>query len=99
MLYADGLVGKDLDEFQYYKEEGKVLHIELRKEFDVFVIAPLSANTLGKISNGLCDNVLTNVARCWDYRKPMILAPAVNTLMWENPITAHYEIRNGSHDS
>lgn len=42
---------------------------------------------MAKISNGLCDNLLTNVARAWDYKKPMILAPAMNTMMYENPIT------------
>ena len=86
-VFSEGLVGKDVDEFAYYKRTKEVLHIELRREFDALLIAPLSANTLGKISNGLCDNVLTNVVRCWDYNKPMILAPAMNTYMWENPIT------------
>ena len=78
----------ELDEFQHYKDTGEVLHISLRREYDAFVIAPLSANTLAKVSNGLCDSVLTNVARCWDYDKPMILVPAMNTMMWHNPITA-----------
>lgn len=63
------------------------MHIELRKWADCLLIAPLSANTMAKISNGLCDNLLTNVARAWDYNKPMILAPAMNTMMYENPIT------------
>ena len=76
------------EEFDYYEQSKKVLHIEMRKHFDAFVIAPLSANTLGKISNGLCDNVLTNVARCWDYRKSMILAPAMNTY---NVGKSHYK--------
>lgn len=81
------LLDNNHDEYQYYQDTGKVLHIELRKEFDLLLLAPLSANTLAKISNGFCDNVLTNVARCWDYNKPMILAPAMNTMMWDNPIT------------
>ena len=52
------------------------------------LIAPLSANTLGKIANGLADNLLTCVVRAWNYKeKPMIVAPAMNTLMFENPIT------------
>jgi len=37
-----------------------VLHIELRKWADIFIIAPLSANSLAKISNGLCNNLLVN---------------------------------------
>ncbi|CAD8164032.1 unnamed protein product [Paramecium pentaurelia] len=78
----------DEDEFKTWKQRNDpVLHIELRKWADCLLIAPLSANTMAKISNGLCDNLLTNVARAWDYKKPMILAPAMNTMMYENPIT------------
>lgn len=42
-----------------------VLHIQLRKWADYLLIAPLSANTLAKISNGICDNLLTLVCRAW----------------------------------
>ena len=48
---------------------------------------PLSANTLAKISNGLCDNLLTCVARAWDFSKPCLIAPAMNTFMWDHPTT------------
>ena len=51
------------------------------------VICPLSANTMAKITYGLCDNLLTSAVRAWDYTKPMIVAPAMNTNMFENPIT------------
>ncbi|KAK8642435.1 hypothetical protein V6N13_011778 [Hibiscus sabdariffa] len=64
-----------------------VLHIELRRWADIMVIAPLSANTLGKIAGGLCDNLLTCVVRAWDYSKPIFVAPAMNTFMWSNPFT------------
>lgn len=57
-------------------------HISLADSADLFVIAPLSANTLGKIANGLCDNLLTSVACA--YKKPMIVAPSMNTGMWDN---------------
>jgi len=79
---------QDEDEW-HYQHVGKdpVVHIELRKWADVFLIAPLSANTLAKISHGLCDNLLTSVARAWDYNKPMLIAPAMNTFMWDNPLT------------
>lgn len=43
-----------------------ILHIELRRWADMLVIAPLSANTLAKISNGLSDNLLTSVVRAWE---------------------------------
>jgi len=65
-----------------------VLHIELRRWADLFVIAPLDANTLGKLAAGLADNCLTCVWRAWDPERPAVLAPAMNTLMWRHPATA-----------
>lgn len=70
--------------------QDNVLHIELRRVATIILIAPLSANTLAKLANGLCDNLLTCVARCWDVKSgvnPFIVAPAMNTLMYEHPIT------------
>jgi phosphopantothenoylcysteine decarboxylase len=70
-----------------------VLHIDLRDWADAFVIAPLSAHTLAKIAQGLCDDTLSCVARAWDFGhgarpgKPMLLAPAMNTAMWQHPLT------------
>jgi len=82
-------VWSDADEWVSWKGLGdSVLHIELRKWADVLLISPLSANTLAKMSYGLCDNLLTNIVRAWDYSKPIIVAPAMNTFMWENPMTA-----------
>ncbi|CAO2161440.1 unnamed protein product [Urochloa humidicola] len=68
----------------------EVLHIELRRWADALVIAPLSANTLAKVAGGLCDNLLTCVVRAWDYGKPVYVAPAMNTFMWDNPFTARH---------
>nr|XP_033491038.1 phosphopantothenoylcysteine decarboxylase-like isoform X2 [Epinephelus lanceolatus] len=65
-----------------------VLHIELRRWADLFVIAPLDANTLGKIASGICDNLLTCVVRAWDISRPLLFCPAMNTAMWQHPITA-----------
>src|SRR5688500_1093372 len=62
-----------------------VLHIELRKWADLLLIAPLDANTLAKLALGQCDNLLTCVYRAWDFAKPVILGPAMNTLMWQHP--------------
>jgi len=78
----------DEEEWSSWRSRGDpVLHIELRKWADVFVIAPLDANSMGKIANGLCDNLLTCVARAWDFKQPILFAPAMNTLMWEHPVT------------
>ncbi|KAL2232111.1 probable phosphopantothenoylcysteine decarboxylase [Sesamum indicum] len=81
----------DEDEWSSWNKIGdSVLHIELRKWADIMVIAPLSANTLGKIAGGLCDNLLTCIVRAWDYTKPMFVAPAMNTFMWTNPFTERH---------
>eukprot|EP01105_Mastigella_eilhardi_P026256 TRINITY_DN7499_c0_g1_i1.p2 TRINITY_DN7499_c0_g1~~TRINITY_DN7499_c0_g1_i1.p2 ORF type:complete len:221 (-),score=68.78 TRINITY_DN7499_c0_g1_i1:1038-1670(-) len=72
----------------WHKVGDPVLHIELRKWADVLVIAPLSANTLAKVANGICDNLVTCVARAWDLKRPFVVAPAMNTLMWSHPFTA-----------
>ena len=58
-------------------------HISYADEADVFVIAPATANTIGKIANGICDNLLTSIAAA--FTKPVIIAPAMNSNMWNNP--------------
>jgi phosphopantothenoylcysteine decarboxylase len=73
-----------------YDRGDAVLHIELRKWADVFAVAPLDANTLAKFAIGLCDNCLTCVWRAWDVAKPVVLAPAMNTLMWQHPLTRRH---------
>jgi len=78
----------DQDEWNTWKSMGDdVLHIELRRWADVVVVAPLSANTLAKIANGLCDNLVTCVLRAWDWEKPRWVAPAMNTHMYTHPLT------------
>ena len=82
----------DRDEWREVAEVGdKVLHIELRRWADVFVVAPCSANTLAKLANGLSDNLLTCVARAWPIgTRPLLCAAAMNTAMWEHPFTAKH---------
>jgi phosphopantothenoylcysteine decarboxylase len=67
-----------------------VLHIELRNWADLLVVAPLDANTLAKFALGISDNCLSCVFRAWDFTKPVVLAPAMNTLMWESPVTKRH---------
>ena len=59
-------------------------HISYADMADIMVIAPATANTISKIANGVCDNLLTSIACA--YTKPIIIAPAMNCNMWENPI-------------
>jgi len=80
---------EDKDEWGQWKVVGdKVMHIKLRAWADCMVIAPLSANTLAKLANGVSDNLVTCVARAWDFSKPLILCPAMNTMMWDHPLTS-----------
>jgi len=85
---ADEWPGRDSG--NRYERGDTVLHIELRKWADLFAIAPLDANTLAKLAVGLCDNCLTCVWRAWDLAKPVVLAPAMNTLMWQHPFTRRH---------
>lgn len=93
---AEKVVFRDEDEWpgkatgRIYQREDPVLHIELRRWADLFLIAPLDANTLAKIATGLCDNCLTCVWRAWDWQRPIVLAPAMNTLMWDHPLTVRH---------
>lgn len=63
-----------------YKPE----HISYADEADIMIIAPATANTIGKIANGICDNLLTSVVCA--FKKPIIIAPAMNCNMWQNNI-------------
>ncbi len=69
-----------VNQFDY--EDKKPEHIALCDWADVFLIAPASSNTIGKIANGICDNLLTSLACA--FQKQMIFAPAMNTGMWNN---------------
>ncbi|MGM9993699.1 MAG: bifunctional phosphopantothenoylcysteine decarboxylase/phosphopantothenate--cysteine ligase CoaBC [Candidatus Avigastranaerophilus sp.] len=68
---------------QFDIKEYKPEHIALTDEADIFVIAPISANTISKITHGVCDNLLTSVFCA--FKKPVLIAPCMNTNMWENP--------------
>jgi phosphopantothenoylcysteine decarboxylase len=73
-----------------WQREEEVLHIQLRRWADILLIAPLDANTLAKLANGLADNCLTCVWRAWEPNRPVVLAPAMNTLMWQHPATGRH---------
>ena len=63
-------------------KEYKPEHISLCDEADILVLAPATANTISKIANGICDNLLTSTVCA--FNKPIIIAPAMNTNMWNN---------------
>jgi phosphopantothenoylcysteine decarboxylase len=73
-----------------WQRDDEVLHIQLRRWANILLIAPLDANTLAKLANGLADNCLTCVWRAWEPDRPVVLAPAMNTLMWQHPATGRH---------
>jgi phosphopantothenoylcysteine decarboxylase len=89
-LFLDNDEWPGREEGGRYRRDDPVLHIELRRWADILVIAPLDANTLAKLAGGLADNCLTCVWRAWDSARPVVLAPAMNTLMWQHPLTARH---------
>ena len=62
----------------------EVEHIELAKKADLFLVAPATANVIGKIANGICDDMLTTTIAAT--KAKVLIAPAMNTNMYENPI-------------
>ncbi|MDR2834138.1 MAG: phosphopantothenoylcysteine decarboxylase [Streptococcaceae bacterium] len=60
----------------------KVNHIQLAKDADLFVIAPGSANIIGKIANGIADDLLSTIALAIPETTPKLIAPAMNTQMY-----------------
>ncbi|MEN8127157.1 MAG: flavoprotein [Planctomycetota bacterium] len=69
-------------------EDFKIGHIQTADWADAVVVAPATANIIAKIATGICDDLLsTTLCACWD--KPVLLAPAMNSRMWANPIVQH----------
>ena len=90
---GDRILFRDADEWpqdRRFQVGEPVLHIELRRWAELLIVAPLDANTLAKLALGLCDNLLTCVYRAWEPDRPILLAPAMNTRMWEHPATTRH---------
>ena len=64
--------------------EFEVEHVALAKKADLLLVAPATANVIGKLAHGICDDMLTTTAMACQC--PMLVAPAMNTRMYENPI-------------
>ncbi|KAK3192787.1 hypothetical protein K4F52_001144 [Lecanicillium sp. MT-2017a] len=94
--HVDGIY-QDEDETGTTWTRGRgILHINLRKWAHILVVAPLSANTLAKIANGISDSLLTDLIRAWDTtgladgqpHKRIVVCLAMNVAMWLHPVTA-----------
>jgi phosphopantothenoylcysteine decarboxylase / phosphopantothenate---cysteine ligase len=70
--------------FESKNPSEKITHISLAQNCDLVVIAPATANIIGKIACGIADDLLTTVVMSTD--KKVLIAPAMNTKMWENPV-------------
>jgi phosphopantothenoylcysteine decarboxylase/phosphopantothenoylcysteine decarboxylase/phosphopantothenate--cysteine ligase len=73
----------DMFEEVFYED---VRHISLAKKADCCVIAPATANIIGKLASGVADDMLSTVVMAIQ-DKPILICPAMNTAMYENPVT------------
>ena len=95
-LTLQNLSQNDVAVEEFDVKDFKPEHISYADSADIMVIAPATANTISKIATGVCDNLLTSIACV--FTKPIIIAPAMNCNMWENPVLQenlhklHYEI-------
>ncbi|MGA1869138.1 MAG: flavoprotein [bacterium] len=67
-------------------DEYTTAHISLAKWCDIFIIAPATANIIGKIANGIADDLLSSVCLAMPQHVPFLIAPSMNNNMWHNPI-------------
>jgi len=67
------------------KDETEMGHIRLSREADLIVVAPASANMIAKIAHGMADDLASTTLLASD--KPILIAPAMNHMMWQNPAT------------
>ena len=62
-------------------------HIDIGKQTDLFLVAPASANTIAHLAHGFADNMVTATALALPLSVPKLIAPAMNTKMYNNPLT------------
>ena len=64
----------------------RAVHTDVMQEADLFLIAPATANIIGKLANGLADDLLSTVAMALPADTPKLIAPAMNTNMYQHPL-------------
>jgi phosphopantothenoylcysteine synthetase/decarboxylase len=82
----EGLTGKPVAT-DLYAEGEQMAHIHLARWADLIVVAPCSATTVAKLAHGLADNLLSSIALANNFKKPLLIAPAMNTEMYDHPAT------------
>ncbi len=68
----------------FFAQNETIVHISIMNEADLIALIPATANTIGKLAHGIVDNLLLGITFAAD--KPVLIAPAMNTRMWHNPI-------------
>lgn len=79
-VYNDTLI-------DYANPKQAMLHIDLAKFADLFMIVPASANTIAKLAHGIADSLIAQAVLVYDGIKPIVVVPAMNQAMWKNSIT------------
>ncbi len=74
-----------LDQVSELRPDSRITHVQDSQEADIMVVAPATANTMAKMANGIADNLLTSMFLA--FGKTVVVAPAMNTNMWEHPAT------------
>lgn len=82
----EGLTSKPVLTDQFHDGE-MMSHITLMKWADLIILAPASANTINKMANGIADNLITSLFLAYNFDKPYLVAPAMNTNMFQHPST------------
>lgn len=86
-LTFSALTGHEVFTDMFNSRSGGVTHIELAQKSDLLVVAPATANIIGKAANGIADDLLSTViiaANC-----PVMMCPTMNTVMYQNPVVQH----------
>jgi phosphopantothenoylcysteine decarboxylase/phosphopantothenate--cysteine ligase len=82
----EGLTGRAVVSDMY--ESGRAMdHIHLARWADLAILCPASANTLAKFAHGFADDIVSALFLAWEPHKPYVIAPAMNTQMYNNPAT------------
>lgn len=84
-LTFSAITGRPVTSDLWAQGRGQILHVTMARDADLFLVAPATANTIAAMALGLASNPLTATALAT--RAPLLLAPAMETGMWENPAT------------
>ncbi len=87
-LTFSALTGRPVTTDMWSSGTGQILHVTMGREADLFIVAPATAHTIARLSLGLADDALTSTALA--SRAPLLLAPAMETGMWEHPATQEH---------